>query len=134
MAYNILIAEEEPQLSNSIALVLIAQGYGATIVNSGAQALQHIRQSTKSTPVDLLISEVQTNVVEGVSLIPLVLHEYPQIHVLGISGYGDRALTRIFARQGCHSFVDKPFTDDNIIKTVKAVREGKEEDLFKHTK
>lgn len=129
MAYNILIAEEEPQLSNSIALVLIAQGYGATIVDSGAQALQHIRQSINRKPVDLLIAEVQTTVVEGVSLIPLVLHVYPQIHVVGISGYGDHTLTRIFAKQGCHSFIDKPFTDDNITKIVQAVREGKEECL-----
>lgn len=130
MAYNILIAEEEAQLSNSLALVLIAQGYGATIVDSGAQALHHIRQFENIRPVDLLITEVQTNVVEGVSLIPLILHEYPQIQVVGISGYGDRALTRVFARQGCHSFVEKPFTDENIINTVKAVRKGKEECLL----
>lgn len=111
---NILIVDDEQEIVSLLELILLSAGHNILTANNGREALDKIAGNS----VDILISDVQMPVMTGHELIREVNRLYPDISVIAITGYGDRETVVDLIKAGCREFVDKPFTEDEIIEAV----------------
>lgn len=116
---NILIVDDEQEIVSLLELILLSVGHNVITASNGAEALEKIESADNS--VEILISDVQMPVMTGHELIREVRQSYPDITVIAITGYGDRETVVELMKAGCREFVDKPFTDDELLEAVDKV-------------
>jgi DNA-binding response OmpR family regulator len=110
---RILVADDEELIADTLALILNLNGFEATAVYSGEDAVQ---MAPKLKP-DVLISDVNMGRMSGVDAAIQIRRQIPQCCVLLISA---RSLTddRIgqFESEGFHfEFLDKPFNPCRVL-------------------
>jgi CheY-like chemotaxis protein len=98
-ARNVLVADDERIIADTLALILNNSGYRAIAVYSGEQALQAAAESTPH----VLISDVVMGGMNGIEAALAILRICPQCHVILFSG---QAVTAdLVARQCCRTSV-----------------------------
>jgi two-component system, cell cycle sensor histidine kinase and response regulator CckA len=104
----VLLVEDEPSVRNLVARVLRAQGYTVLEASNGAEALQVIQ--AHPGVIDLLVTDVVMPEMSGKALADHVVRRYPDIRMLFISGYTDRAIVHHGRLEADVAFLQKPFT------------------------
>jgi signal transduction histidine kinase len=116
---TILIADDEEQTRFCISLALQMKGYETITAQNGEDALQAIiRMNHTSTPIDLLIADIEMPRLNGEELISKLNDLKLNIPSIIITGFGEKDLVVRLMRLGCRDFIDKPFTPDDIEKRV----------------
>jgi DNA-binding response OmpR family regulator len=118
---TILVVEDEASLRNSIKRILIRHGYTVLEARHGADALQVIAETKR--PIDLVMTDLMMPGMSGRELIPelQVLSRPPRVLVMS----GARAVLRRDSLPPGTGFLDKPFTMEELLKTVRAVLDAK---------
>jgi CheY-like chemotaxis protein len=100
---QILVVDDQKLVSESIAMVLRSRGYSAFTEDSGRGALQRL----KSTPMDLVISDLGMPRMSGFELISAIRWRFPTMPVIAMSGIytADRIpkIVNAFYAKGRHS-------------------------------
>jgi signal transduction histidine kinase len=108
-AERILVVDDEKVVRELLAQMLREQGYEVAVAGSAHEA------RALGGPWDLLLTDVVMPGTDGVKL----SKEIDARHVLFISGYDQEALVA-----GDASFLQKPFSRDDLTRTVRAVFDG----------
>ena len=120
---TVLVAEDEPLVSNLVSHVLLAQGYHVLLAANGAEALPVAGQH-KEGPIDLLVTDVVLPQLGGIELAHRLRAMYPDIKVLFISGY-DRNDPDVINLQDLlafgSEFLEKPFTPNTLAVKIREV-------------
>lgn len=111
---NVLIVEDDTSLSSTICDTLESAGYRVTPAKNGIDALQKLEQH----PFGMVISDVQMNQMDGLTLLNRIKAEQPDLPVLLITAYGtiERAIEAIQA--GAVGYLVKPFEADTLVRQV----------------
>ena len=121
-ATRIVVAEDEPNLVNSLRFVLNAAGHSVSMVPNGREALTVIQNSIfANTPIDLLVTDIAMPEMSGEELIVALRSQSIQIPILVITGYGDKDLVIRLMRLGCQDFLDKPFDPVSLESRITAI-------------
>jgi CheY-like chemotaxis protein len=80
---NILIADDDPVIADTLAAILNQKGYKATCVYSGQEAVS----AAQSVEPDVLISDVVMGEISGVDAAILIQQRFPHCKVILLSGY-----------------------------------------------
>lgn len=116
---KILIAEDEEYMRGSLELIVERMGHIPLCVANGKEALETIIQNEmSSTPIDLLLCDIQMPVMTGTELITALRKRKIAITVIVITGYGEKELLIKLMQMGCRDFIDKPFTPEQIEERV----------------
>lgn len=111
---TILAVDDEPLIRTFVAAVLRENGFDVLTADCAAQAMDVFHDHPAN--VDLLISDIVMPGMDGPTLASRLRAERPDLEVLLISGFCDRAqLSHGF------EFLPKPFTVSDILLKVRAL-------------
>ena len=116
---TILLVEDEPAVRSVATRVLRNQGYFVLAACNGEEALG-IADKVGGA-VDLVLTDVIMPDMGGPELVERIWQRWPGIRVVYMSGYaqGDKIRSEIADRDS--SFLQKPFSADNLLLTVREV-------------
>jgi CheY-like chemotaxis protein len=105
----ILVVDDEPSLLGLVRTMLSRAGYDVLEASGGAEALRIASQP--NCPVRLLLTDVLMPDMNGYELVAALKTRRPEIKVLYMSGYTDKALLESTGRtlEGA-PLIRKPFT------------------------
>ncbi len=116
---HILLAEDAEQTRATFAAILRKAGYEVTEAADGREALaQMIATQKTSNKVDLLITDIRMEGLDGLQLIDQLAKLQIQVPTLAITGYGDKDVIIELLRKGCSEYIEKPFEAMELLKSV----------------
>ena len=114
---KILVVDDEPVVLNSCRKVLEDDGFDVCLVPSADEALKAI----KDEDFDLLLVDVKMPKHDGIYLMQKVKEQWPDIPIIGMSGYTTPDTITDGVKMGAAAFIAKPFTPDELIKELRRV-------------
>jgi len=114
----ILLAEDDAATRDLVQRALGLDGHKVIVTQDGTEALDTLRGAT--TPIELLISDVQMPGLDGIGLIEASLKVVPGLRVVLMSGFADELDRAEHLRSKIARVISKPFTLEQIRTAVKA--------------
>ena len=113
---HLLVVDDEQRIADTLALILESKGYRVTVAYEAASALAVCR----STPPDLVISDVMMPGMNGVELAVTLRHEFPKCKVLLFSGQAATADILEHAREHGYEFdlLAKPVHPEELLRKL----------------
>ena len=121
MKQRILVVEDEEIVLNFMRTLLEKFGYEVFTVSDGLQGLAFIE--TRGNEIDLIISDVEMPVMNGVEMLKRIRVIRPDMPVIVTSGYSD--IHGEVLKNGADAFLRKPARIQEIIKTITEVMESR---------
>ena len=114
---TILVVDDEPKLSRSLALILQRQGYVVTTAASAAEALELLQAGA----YDLGFLDIKMPDQSGIQLLGKVRKLYPDMPVLMLTAHAslDSAIEAV--RAGARDYLLKPIDPEAILARVKKI-------------
>lgn len=117
---TVVVVDDEENIRTAMAQVLRGQGYTVLEAANGAAALEAVT----TNPVDLVITDINMPVMDGIELVARLREAYSQLPILFVSGgsFGaERASDESF---GSIPLLEKPWTPSQFAYTVRCVLDG----------
>jgi CheY-like chemotaxis protein len=115
----LLLVEDDETIRRVVRESLEQLGYKVLEAADGHEAM--IRFKHRTRPVQLLITDVIMPGMSGPELAEMILAIQPQLSVLFVSGYTDRALVHQGLRRPGTAFLQKPFSPEALARRVREV-------------
>ncbi|MEO8909186.1 MAG: ATP-binding protein [Gemmatimonadaceae bacterium] len=116
---TILLVEDDTSVRDLVERVLRSRGYHVLAAQHGGDALQLASHTMRG--VDLVLTDVVMPAMSGRELVEALQAERPALRVLYMSGYTDDEIIRRGLHAPTISFIQKPFTADNLALQVRKV-------------
>lgn len=114
---RIMIAEDENSVRTLLVRAFTQDGHEVESAPDGAAALEHLG---KSAPFDLLLSDIQMPLMDGIALALAAKRDHPALTIMLMTGYTDQRERAQSLRALVHDIVQKPFTVAEIRAAVTA--------------
>ncbi|MDH4186105.1 MAG: PAS domain S-box protein [Nitrospira sp.] len=121
-AETILLVEDEPSVRMLVQAVLASQGFVVLEAGSAEEALA-VSEAYQGT-IDLLLSDIVLPKARGTKLVGQLLEQRPATKILLMSGYIDHPVAEDAEIVGRYPFMQKPFTNDTLLRKVRLVCDG----------
>jgi CheY-like chemotaxis protein len=116
---TVLLVEDEDGVRALTSQILRKSGYKVLEARHGLEALEICGQQEQ--PVNLIVTDVIMPKMSGPQLAERVRDLWPNLRVLFLSGYTDRALVHHGLLDPARNFLQKPFTLDDLTSKVRAM-------------
>lgn len=114
---NILIIDDEEDLCLLLSEALGRKGYSVTTANTKRRGMACVRK----TRPDLILLDLRLRDGDGMNLVSRINKINPAARINIISAYGSDDRKEEAKRKGADGFIDKPFTEEDILKNIKAL-------------
>ena len=119
---HILVLEDELSIQLGYQLTLTDAGYTVKVMSSGKGLLEAM------PGVDLVITDIVMPDVDGMEVIKLLKHEYPEVPIIAISG-GGRFSSEFYLKAskvlGVKANFQKPIEPEDLLDAVKTALDEK---------
>jgi len=112
---NILVVDDEAQITRVLKTTLSAQGYGIRTAPDGMQALLEM----KSWPPDLVITDLRMPNMDGLELCRQI-RKQSRIPIIVLSVKGEETIKVEALDAGADDYVMKPFSVNELLARVRA--------------
>jgi two-component system KDP operon response regulator KdpE len=112
---NILVVDDEPQITRVLKTTLSSQGYGVRSAVDGEDALQQL----KGWPPDLIITDLRMPNMDGLELCRRVRME-SRLPIIVLSVKGEEAIKVEALDAGADDYILKPFSTNELLARVRA--------------
>ncbi len=112
----ILIVEDDEKIAANMTLRLREEGYGVVAFRTAEDAVMYLHDATRVQP-DMALVDVRLPGMSGIELVRALGEAMPPAIV--ISGEASMSETVEAIRLGVHDFIDKPFSRERLIKSVR---------------
>jgi CheY-like chemotaxis protein len=119
---TILLVEDEEAVRGLTLRILEKQGYRVIAAQHGREAMDIA--SREEGHIDLVLTDVVMPGMNGRGLVERLSGIRPRIKSLYMSGYTDDDIIRRGFIEPSKSFLQKPFTSDALLQTVRKVLDG----------
>jgi len=113
---NILIVDDEEDLCSLLHYALSEKGYNVTTASTKREGMNLI----KRTSPDLVFLDLKLPDGDGMQNLSKIKKISPDTVVNMISAYGSEERREEAAQKGAHTFIDKPFTEKEILRSIKS--------------
>lgn len=114
---RILLADDDAATRDLVRRALESEGHTVEVTQDGSEALEKLRE--EGLRFDLLVSDVEMPVLDGVALAEHAFPLQPGLRVLLMSGFSDQ-LDRASEMSGPHvGVLSKPFTLEQVRDKVR---------------
>jgi len=112
---NILVVDDEPQITRVLKTTLSSQGYGVRSAGDGQEALDEM----KGWPPDLIITDLRMPTMDGLELCRRVRKE-SRIPIIVLSVKGEEPIKVEALDAGADDYITKPFSVNELLARVRA--------------
>ena len=112
---NILVVDDEPQITRVLKTTLSSQGYGVRTAKDGEDALLQL----KSWAPDLVITDLRMPNMDGLELCRRVRME-SRLPIIVLSVKGEEAIKVAALDAGADDYILKPFSTNELLARVRA--------------
>jgi len=112
---NILVVDDEPQITRVLKTTLSSQGYGTRTASDGEEALHTLRDWSP----DLIITDLRMPNMDGLSLCRHV-RETSQVPIIVLSVKGEERTKVEALGAGADDYITKPFNVNELLARVRA--------------
>lgn len=112
---RILCVDDEEVILDSFRKILVLDGYSVDTVQTGQEALGLLQ----SHHYDFVFTDLKMPAMDGVEVTKSVKHLRPDIDVIIITGYATVETAVECMKHGAMDYVQKPFTEDELLAFVK---------------
>ena len=130
----ILIIDDDIAVRTSLMLLLQGQGYEVMSEGEPKQAISLVKQRVPQLIILDLNFSIDTSGKEGMHLLAEIKKINPHIPVILITGWGTIELAVQGMKMGANDFLNKPWSNDHVIQSVKTILELKEQKPDKHSR
>jgi len=117
---RILIVDDETLILDMVASYVGHIGFEAVTAKNGREALERLRNE----PFTILITDIKMPEMDGFELMKTVRAEFPDIHIIAMTGHGVSYTFTDVVESGATDYVAKPFSLDEMrAKLNRVVRE-----------
>lgn len=127
---RILAVDDEEVILDSFRKILVIAGYSIDTVETGPEALGLI----KKNDYDFVFTDLKMPEMDGVEVSKAVKHLRPDIDVIVITGYATIESAVETMKYGAMDYVQKPFTQDELIDFVNKSLIRRQDRIEKTTK
>lgn len=113
-AMNVLVVEDDEVLREALCDTLRYSGYQPLSANDGEQALVELQRSR----VDLIVSDVQMDPMDGISLLREVRSQRPELPFVLVTAHGSVEKAVEAMRLGATDYLIKPFEAQVLLEMV----------------
>ncbi len=119
MTKKILTVDDSPSIRQMVKLTLSGAGYDVLEAGDGQQGLN----AAKANPVDMIVTDLNMPVMNGLGLIRELrkLPAYKGVPILFLTTESDAALKKEAKDAGATGWITKPFQQDQLLSVVKKV-------------
>jgi len=114
MAVSLLIVDDEESIRNSLAGVLMDEGFSVLKAEDGMKALEIIRQEAP----DVVLLDIWMPGIDGIETLTRIKKRYPEIQVIMISGHGNIETAVRATKLGAFDFIEKPLSLDKVMLAI----------------
>jgi two-component system response regulator PilR (NtrC family) len=111
---RILVADDEASIREGLVDVLTDEGYDATGVADGAEAIAAITQSS----YDVVVTDLRMPGIDGLEVLRRVRELSPQTLVLLITAYASVETAVEALRNGAHDYILKPLIVEDVLSKI----------------
>ena len=115
MKPHILLVDDDASLLKLLSMRLSASGYQISCAESAEEALEVL-----SEKIDLLVTDLRMEGMDGMALFKQVQRLYPQLPVIIITAHGSIPEAVTATQQGVFGFLTKPIDRDQLMQTIEA--------------
>jgi two-component system, chemotaxis family, CheB/CheR fusion protein len=116
---TILFVEDEKELLESVAELLKQEGYKVLTAHTGEDALQIYRE--KGGEISLVVTDVELPEMSGWDAFRKIHDANPDVRAVMVSGYLDPPMRARMLEGGAKGFLRKPYTLDEMLRTMREV-------------
>jgi two-component system cell cycle sensor histidine kinase/response regulator CckA len=115
---NVVLVDDEASVRSLAGHILRRNGFTVLEASSGLEALQFLKSST---PIDLLISDVEMPEMRGTQLAEKAKEILPDLKILLLSGYTDNSRVHRGVLRDEFGFLAKPFSPSELMERVRRI-------------
>ena len=121
---RILIADDEESMRMLVARAIGMDGHSIATAQDGAEALEILTRENGA--FDLLLSDIQMPVMDGIALALSAARDFPRLTILLMTGFADQRERASNLDAIAHDVISKPFSVAQIRAAVAdALKAGK---------
>jgi DNA-binding NtrC family response regulator len=111
---KILIVDDDPRIQTLLQQLLRTKGHEGVTAESGHDALDKL----KTTPFDLVITDLRMPKMNGMELLGHVKALCPTMPVIMVTAYASEDTTVEAVRRGVFDYLAKPFKIDELMAAI----------------
>jgi CheY-like chemotaxis protein len=113
---RILIADDEESMRMLVARAIAMDGHAIVTAQDGAEALEILTREDGA--FDLLLSDIQMPVMDGIALALSAARDFPGVTILLMTGFADQRERASNLNAIAHDVITKPFSVADIRAAV----------------
>jgi two-component system, cell cycle response regulator CpdR len=115
---RVLIADDEDSMRMLVARAVAMDGHDTVTAQDGAEALEILIREQGA--FDLLLSDIQMPVMDGIALALAATRDFPDLTILLMTGFADQRERASGLNAIAHGVITKPFSVTDIRTAVAA--------------
>ncbi|MFL6446631.1 MAG: sigma-54-dependent transcriptional regulator [Bryobacteraceae bacterium] len=115
---TVLIAEDEPEVRNYLALALTCHGYKVELAQDGDEAVGYLQKADRE--VSLLLLDLIMPRKDGFETLQLVKRSWPHLPIITLSGSCTPAHVAAVMKGGASDFLAKPIAHDDLLRAIQS--------------
>ena len=119
--YSIMIVEDEYLVRQGIASLVNYEQFGMQVIaqaENGREAWQKFQEN----PVDILLTDINMPLMNGLELAKLAREKAPKCHIVFLTGYDDFDYARTAIKLGADDYLLKPFSKTDVEEMLDKVQ------------
>jgi CheY-like chemotaxis protein len=113
---RVLIADDEESMRMLVARAVGMDGHTTVTAQDGAEALEILTREDGA--FDLLLTDIQMPVMDGIALALAAARDFPQVTILLMTGFADQRERASNLNAIVHDVITKPFSVADIRTAV----------------
>ena len=111
---RILLVDDDPGLLRLLSIRLLAEGYEVEGVDNGKAAMD----ATASFRPDVVLTDLQMEIVNGIELLQSIQREWPGLPVLIMTAHGTIPDAVTATQSGAFGFITKPIDKNELLDLI----------------
>jgi len=120
----VLVVDDEPPIREALVRTLTANGYRAYTAEDGSDALALYFQ--RRDEIALVLTDIAMAQMDGVELVRSLRKVDPGVRVIVSSGHFQKENIVVLEGLGVKMFLDKPYTAEKLLRSVRSVLDSAE--------
>ena len=111
----VLVVDDDPQVLQSIRLMLQAFGCSVIVSDNARDAFLKVKEEK----IDIVLTDIKMPDISGIDLLERIRHTCPDVPVILLTAYAEFDIAIDAIKKGAFDFITKPYRQDQLAHSVK---------------